>query len=128
MTTSTSNQMYIVAIMLFSMAILAIIIFLVIGESDALFVALCSVSGALLILSYRAKVWEEKKVIELQFNSYFLLAIIFLVALEGISIYLFVYLDGDNFLSKIDFFNKWGKYFTLLIPSWIITLLLNLKS
>lgn len=120
--------MYIVAIMLFSMAILAIIIFLVIGESDALFVALCSVSGALLILSYRAKVWEEKKVIELQFNSYFLLAIIFLVALEGISIYLFVYLDGDNFLSKIDFFNKWGKYFTLLIPSWIITLLLNLKS
>lgn len=120
--------MYIVSVILFCAAILALIIFFATGESDALFAALVSVSGAVFILTYRAKVWGEKKIIELKPNVFFWVTVLFLAALECISFYLFVYSDDDNWLSKIDFFAKWGKYFVLLIPAWIITLMYNLKK
>lgn len=128
MTTSTSNQMYIVAVILFCMSLLALLIFFVLGESDALFASLVSVSGAVFILTYRAKVWGKKKIIKLESNVFFWITILFLAALEFLSFYLFVYSDGDNWLSKIDFFAKWGQYFVLLIPAWIITLIYNLKK
>lgn len=120
--------MYIVAVVLFCMTILAIVVFFVIGESDAFFAAVVSFSGAVSILTYRAKVWGEKKIIELELNAAFLITILFLVILECLCFYFFVYSEGENWLSKIDFFAKWGKYFILLIPVWIITLIYNIRK
>lgn len=120
--------MYIVAIALFCIAIFALIIFLALGDSDALFGALVSVSGAVSVLTYRSRVWGEKKIVELELNGVFLIVILLLITLECLSFYLFVYADGENCLSKIDFFARWGKYFVLLIPVWIITLMYNLKK
>jgi hypothetical protein len=120
--------MYIVAVILFSLSLLSIVIFFVIGESDALFAALASFTAAFFVISYRAKVWDEKKVVELELNGYFLLAILFLAVLECLSFYLFIYSEGNNCISTIGFFTKWGKYFILIIPTWIISLILNLKK
>jgi hypothetical protein len=125
MVLSTSKQMYIVSVILFAMAVLALIIFFAIGESDALFAAFASVSGGVFLLTYRAKIWNEKKIFDLKLNAFFLVVILFLVIVECISFYCFVYSDGENWLSKMDFFAKWGKFFVLLIPAWIITLILN---
>lgn len=75
----------------------------------------------------RAKVWDEKKYIELEPNRYFWIAIFALFLLECLFLYLFYYFQGDNILLRIFFFDKYGEYFVLLIPVWIITLY-NLKK
>lgn len=123
---STSIQMYIMAIILLSMSVLSLIVFLAIGDSEALFTAICSASGAICILAIRANVWNKKKIISIKSDLYFLLSILFLGILECLFIYLFIYSDDNNWLAKIVFFAIWGRYFVLLIPIWIITLY-NLK-
>ena len=110
------------AVIFSCMAVFALIIFFAIRNNDALFAALFSASGAACLFAIRAKVWDKKKIIELEPNAYFWIAILFLVILECVCFYLFNYSNGINFLSKITFFAKYGKYFVWLIPIWIITL------
>lgn len=123
---STSIQMYVMAVILVSMSVLSLIVFFVIGDSDALFTAISSASGAVCIFAIRANVWDKKKIINLESDVYFWITILFLAILECLCLYLFIYSDGNNWFAKIDFLAKWGKYFVLLIPVWIITLY-NLK-
>lgn len=127
MVVSTSKQMYMFSVVLFAMAILALIIFFAIGETDTLFASFASASCAVFLLTYRAKIWDEKKIFELKLNVFFWILILSLVVAECICLYCFVFSNGENWLTKIDFFAKWGKFFVLLIPAWIITLFLNLK-
>ena len=119
--------MYIVAVVLTSMSVLALIVFFAIGDNDALFAALSSASGAVCLFAIRARVWDKKKIINLEPNVYFWSTILFLAVLECMCFYLFIYSDGNNWFSKIDFFAKWGKYFVLLVPVWVVTLY-NLKK
>lgn len=123
---STSIQMYVMAVILVSMSVLSLIVFFVIGDSDALFTAISSASGAVCIFAIRANVWDKKKIINLESDVYFWITILFLAILECLCLYFFIYSDGNNWFAKIDFLAKWGKYFVLLIPVWIITLY-NLK-
>lgn len=124
---STSIQMFIGFILFSVIAILSLIAFFISWEYDCLFGALCYASGAAFIFVIRAKVWDEKKYIELEPNRYFWIAIFALFLLECLFLYLFYYFQGDNILLRIFFFDKYGEYFVLLIPVWIITLY-NLKK
>jgi len=117
-----------IAVIFFSViAILSLIAFFISGESVCLFGALCFASGSACTFVIRAKVWDEKKYIELEPNRYFWIAIFALFLLECLFLYLFYYFQGDNILSRILFFDKYGKYFVLLIPVWMVTLY-NLKK
>lgn len=124
---STSIQMFIAIIFFSIIAILSLIAFFISGEYDCLFGALCFASGSACTFAIRAKVWNEKKYIELEPNRYFWIAILVLFLLECLFLYLFYYSHGNNILSRIFFFDKYGKYLVLLIPVWIITLY-NLKK
>lgn len=124
---STSIQMFIGVIYCSVIAILSLIGFLITGESLCLFGSLCYASGSACIFVIRAKVWNKKKYIELEPNRHFWIAIFSLFLLECLFLYLYYYFHGDNILSRILFFYKYGKFFVLLIPVWILTLY-NLKK
>lgn len=124
---STSIQMIIAAVFFGIIAILSLIAFLISGDSDCLFGSLCFASGAVCVYAIRAKVWGEKNLIELDPNRYFWLALIILFLLECVFLYLYYFCIGNHILSKIGFFAKYGRYFVLLIPIWIVTLY-NLKK
>jgi hypothetical protein len=51
------------------MSVLSLIVFLAIGDSEALFTAICSASGAICILAIRANVWNKKKIIKQIFRK-----------------------------------------------------------
>lgn len=123
---STSINMYVGAVILSCIAILSLIVFVTFGDDQALFSAIASASGAASIFAIRANVWNKKKVIQFEPNSYYWLALIFLVVLEFVCFYLFIYSDSGKLLSSF-FLNEWGKYFVLIIPIWIVTLY-NLKK
>ncbi len=128
MTTSTSKTMYIVSIVLFCTAILELIAFFILRDSDALFATFISVSGGVFILTYRSKVWNKRKVFELKPNAFFFGIILFLIVLEFLFLYSFIYYIPNNWFFQITFFVKWGEYLAILIPGWIITLIYNLKK
>ena len=124
---STSIQMIIGIIICSIIAILSLIVFFITGESICFLGFLCYGSGATCAYTIRAKVWDEKNLIELTPNRYFWIAILILFLLEFVFLYLYYIYAGDNLLSRITFFAKYGKYFVLLIPVWIVTLY-NLKK
>ena len=124
---STSIQMIIATVFLSIIAILSLIGFFITGESECLFGFLCFGSGAVCVYAIRAKVWDKKNLIELAPNRYFWIAILILFLIECVFLYLYYIFIGDNLLSRITFFAKYGKYFVLLIPVWIVTLY-NLKK
>ncbi len=119
--------MFITAIFLIVNAILALIVFIIDGDTDCLFYSLAFGTIGIFIFVMRAKIWD-KNIIKFNPNIYFWLSILVLLLLECIFIYLFYYTIDNNVLSKIEFFNKYGETFTiLLISMWIVTLY-NLKE
>lgn len=85
---SSSIQMLIFSILLSCMAAIELIVFLFTGEADPLFSALTLVSVVAFVLAVRARVWDKKKIIELDQNRYWVMALLILAILECIFLYL----------------------------------------
>ena len=119
---STSIQMFFLFIILLFIATLGFIVFLFTGEIDVFFSALTTASGAAFVLAFRARAWDEKKIIELEQNRYWVMSILILAILECIFLYL-IYLSQNAYIMSIsDFLIKWIRPFVFIIPIWILTL------
>ncbi|WP_321426095.1 hypothetical protein [uncultured Bacteroides sp.] len=119
---STSIQMFFLFIILSFMATLGFIVFLFSGDIDIFFSALTTASGAAFVLAFRARVWDEKKIIELEQNRYWVMSILILAILECIFLYL-IYLSQNAYIMSIsNFLIKWIRPFVFIIPIWILTL------
>ena len=119
---SSSIQMLILFITLSFMAVVGFIAFLITGEIDIFFSALTMASGAAFVLAVRARVWDKKKIIELEQNRYWVMALLILAILECIFLYL-IYISQNAYIMSIsDFLIKWIRPFVFIIPIWILTL------
>jgi len=119
---SSSIQMLIFFITLSFMAVIGFIAFLITGEIDIFFSALTMASGAAFVLVVRARVWDKKKIIELEQNRYWVMALLILAILECIFLYL-IYISQNAYIMSIsDFLIKWIRPFVFIIPIWILTL------
>lgn len=119
---SSSIQMLILFITLSFMAVVGFIAFLITGEIDIFFSALTMASGAAFVLVVRARVWNKKKIIELEQNRYWVMALLILAILECIFLYL-IYISQNAYIMSIsDFLIKWIRPFVFIIPIWILTL------
>jgi len=119
---SSSIQMLILFITLSFMAVVGFIAFLITGEIDIFFSALTMASGAAFVLVVRARVWNKKKIIELEQNRYWVMALLILAILECIFLYL-IYISQNAYIMSIDdFLVKWIRPFVFIIPIWILTL------
>ena len=119
---STSIQMLIFSILLSFMAAIVFIAFLITGEIDIFFSALTIASCAAFVLAVRARVWDKKKIIELDQNRYWVMSLLILAILECIFIYL-IYISQNAYIKSIsDFLVKWIRPFVFIIPIWILTL------
>ncbi len=114
--------MFFLFIILSFMATLGFIVFLFSGDIDIFFSALTTASGAAFVLAFRARVWDEKKIIELEQNRYWVMSILILAILECIFLYL-IYLSQNAYIMSIsNFLIKWIRPFVFIIPIWILTL------
>lgn len=119
---STSIQMLIFSILLSFMAAIELIAFLITGEVDPLFSALTLASVVAFVLAVRARVWDKKKIIELEQNRYWVMALLILAILECIFLYL-IYISQNAYIMSIDdILVKWIRPFVFIIPIWILTL------
>jgi hypothetical protein len=119
---SSSIQMLIFFVTLSFMAVVGFIAFLITGEIDIFFSALTMASGAAFVLVVRARVWDKKKIIELEQNRYWVMALLILAILECIFLYL-IYISQNAYIMSIsDFLIKWIRPFVFIIPIWILTL------
>jgi hypothetical protein len=104
------------------MAVVGFFVFLFTGNIDVFFPALTAASGAAFVLAVRARVWDKKKIIELDQNRYWVMSLLFLAILECIFLYL-IYISQNAYIMSIDdFLVKWIKPFVFIIPIWILTL------
>ncbi len=119
---SSSIQMLIFSILLSCMAVIELIVFLFTGKADPLFSALTLASVVAFVLAVRARVWDKKKIIELDQNRYWVMSLLILTILECIFLYL-IYISQNAYIMSIDdFLVKWIKPFVFIIPIWILTL------
>ena len=119
---SSSFEMLIFSIFLLFMAVVGFFVFLFTGNIDVFFPALAAASGAAFVLAVRARVWDKKKIIELDQNRYWVMALLILTILECIFLYL-IYISQNAYIMSIDdFLVKWIKPFVFIIPIWILTL------
>lgn len=119
---SSSFEMLILSIFLLFMAVVGFFVFLFTGNIDVFFPALTAASGAAFVLAVRARVWDKKKIIELDQNRYWVMSLLFLAILECIFLYL-IYISQNAYIMSIDdFLVKWIKPFVFIIPIWILTL------
>nr|WP_320037769.1 hypothetical protein [uncultured Bacteroides sp.] len=104
------------------MAVIELIVFLFTGKADPLFSALTLASVVAFVLAVRARVWDKKKIIELDQNRYWVMSLLILTILECIFLYL-IYISQNAYIMSIDdFLVKWIKPFVFIIPIWILTL------
>ncbi len=119
---SSSIKMLIFSIFLLFIAAIGFVAFLFTGNIDIFFPALTSASGAAFTLAVRARVWNKKKIIELDQNRYWVMSLLFLTILECIFLYL-IYISQNAYIMSIsDFLVKWIRPFVFIIPIWILTL------
>lgn len=119
---SSSIQLLILFITLSFIAAIGFVAFLFTGDIDVFFPALTTASGAAFVFAVRARVWNKKKIIELDQNRYWVMSILILAILECIFLYL-IYISQNAYIMSIsDSLIKWVRPFVFIIPIWILTL------